>query len=164
MKGEVGWERENREAQMPPCKKGDGHFLVRWEREKTHMGCEGEMFRPETNIYWKIEGLKVVRRGMTNRLSGQSTFSSWWHPYEFLPAFGRCFGRKWGRILEKLLLQPCSAIMAATFSIENGHGRTFMGICYPYVCDWLWWWEGAWWQRGRIVGTCFFFFFFLLNQ
>lgn len=27
------------------------------------------------------------------------------------------------------LLQSCSAIMAATFSVENGHGRTFMGIC-----------------------------------
>lgn len=106
---------------MPPCKEGDGHFLVLWEREKTHMGCEGEMFTPETNTYWKIEGLKVVRRGMTNHLSGQSPFSSWWHPYEFWKMFwkkARSYAWRW--------LEASAAL-----------------LCYygGYFFSWKWTWE-----------------------
>lgn len=135
--GRGGWERENRKAQMPPWKKGDGHFLVPWERGKTHMGCEGEMFRPETNTYWKIEGLKVVRRGMTNRLSGQSPFSRWWHPYELLPALGRCFGRRRSQIHEDDFCSPTLLLWWLLFQLKmdmGGHLWVFGFLMHGIDC------------------------------
>lgn len=98
---------------------------------------------------------------MTNRLSGQSPFCSWWHPYELLPALGRCFGRRRSHIheddLRSFFCSQTLLLWRLLFWLKTDTGGHLWVFVSPYAWDWLWWWGEASCQRGRSVEICISF-------